>query len=66
MKRPVAQPFQVVQDYPAPLALGGKPVPSIERIFRTRATQAHDPPIIFLKLLPPGANYGYFDKLKPK
>jgi hypothetical protein len=33
--------------------------------FPARAGQAPIFPIIFLKALPPGAIYGYFDRLKP-
>jgi len=57
IKRPVAQAFSLG-------ARTGK-MPAPPETFPNRAGQAPDPLIIFLKALPPGAFYGYFDKLKP-
>jgi hypothetical protein len=58
MKRPVAQASSLCH------RTGKMPVPP--KTFPNRAGQAPGSLIIFLKALPPGAIYGYFDRLKPK
>src|SRR5665647_2042742 len=58
MKRPVAQAFSLGA------RTGKLPVPP--KTFSSRAGQAPASLIIFLKALPPGAIYGYFDRLKLK